>query len=136
MVTSKHKPILHVLCGKLASGKTTLAKRIAEDAGAVLFSEDLWLSKLFPGEIVHFSDYLSRSARFRAAIEPYVRTLLDRGISIVFDFAGNVQTERAWARSLCDAQKAPWYFIILRLPTSYARAVCDGVMTNALKVRK
>lgn len=106
MVTSKHNPILHILCGRLASGKTALAEQLAEDAGAVLFSEDLWLSKLFPGEIVNFSDYLSRSARFRAAIEPYVRTLLDRGISVVFDFAGNGPKERAWARSLCDTQQA------------------------------
>jgi predicted kinase len=96
-------PTLHVLCGKLASGKTTLAKQIADQSGAMLFCEDIWLSKLFPGEIATFADYLNRSARFRGALAPHVRSLLGRGTSVVLDFAGNVPQERAWARSLCDA---------------------------------
>jgi predicted kinase len=96
------EPTLHVLCGKLASGKTTLARRIAAESDAVLFCEDIWLSRLFPDEIVSFSDYLGRSARFRSAIAPHVENLLRRGVSVVFDFAGNVPQERAWARSLCD----------------------------------
>jgi len=99
---SAGEQVLHVLCGKLASGKTTLARQIAAEADAVLFCEDVWLSRLFPGEIASFGDYLSRSARFRSAIAPHVETLLRRGISVVFDFAGNVPQERAWARSLCE----------------------------------
>ncbi len=47
------KPTLHFLCGKLASGKTTLAQQIAKENHAVLISEDIWLSKLFPGEIIN-----------------------------------------------------------------------------------
>ena len=97
---------LHVLCGKLASGKTTLAKAIAAETGALLFSEDIWLTRLFPGEVATFADYLDRSRRFRTAIAPHVRTLLGRGVSVVFDFAGNVPQERAWALSLCDVGNA------------------------------
>jgi predicted kinase len=51
-------PTLHVLCGKLASGKTTLARRIAYENGAVSVSEDVWLSRLCPEEIATFEDYL------------------------------------------------------------------------------
>jgi predicted kinase len=102
----EHTSTLHVLCGKLASGKTTLAKAIARETGALLFSEDIWLSRLFPGEILTFADYLDRSRRFRNAIAPHVRMLLGRGVSLVFDFAGNVPQERAWARSLCDVENA------------------------------
>ena len=102
-MASAGEPTLHVLCGKLASGKTTLARQIAAESDAVLYCEDVWLSRLFPGEIVTFADYLSRSARFRSAIAPQVQNLLRRGLSVVFDFAGNVPRERAWARSLCDA---------------------------------
>lgn len=39
---------LHFVSGKLASGKTTLARRIAREQHAVLISEDLWLSRLYP----------------------------------------------------------------------------------------
>jgi predicted kinase len=100
---SAGEPTLHVLCGKLASGKTTLARQIAVESDGVLVCEDIWLSRLFPGEIVSFADYLSRSARFRRAIAPHVQDLLRRGIPVVFDFGGNVPQERAWVKSLCDA---------------------------------
>jgi len=118
---------LHFVCGKLASGKTTLAKRIADECDAVLFSEDVWLSKLFPGEIVDFRDYLSRSARFRSAIAPHVQSLLRHGVSVVFDFGGNVPQERAWVRSLCDPEK-------VRLVLHYLRA-SDEVCKRRLRRR-
>jgi predicted kinase len=109
---------LHVLCGKLASGKTTLARRIAEESGAVLVCEDIWLSRLFPGEIATFSDYLNRSARFRSALAPHVQSLLASGISVVFDFAGNVPRERSWARSLCVGPEV--FFVLHYLKASDA----------------
>jgi predicted kinase len=102
----ERRSTLHFLCGKLASGKTTLAARIAAESDAVLFCEDVWLSTLFPDEIECFADYLRRSARFRRAIAPHVQALLRRGVSVVFDFAGNVPQERAWVRSLGDGAGA------------------------------
>ena len=53
-----NKAVLHFICGKLGSGKTTLAKKIAKDPNAVCICEDIWLQKLFPSEIVNFKDYL------------------------------------------------------------------------------
>lgn len=93
---------LHVLSGKLASGKTTLAGRIAQEYGAVLICEDIWLDRLFPGEIGTFEDYLNRSRRFRSAIEPHLRALLQCDTPVVLDFAGNVPAERAWVRSVAE----------------------------------
>ena len=100
----KNKATLHFVSGKLASGKTTLAKRLAEKFNAILISEDVWLLTLFPGEIVNFTDYLERSARFRNAIATHVRNLLHNGVSVVLDFAGNAPKERAGVRSLCEAE--------------------------------
>jgi predicted kinase len=94
-------PTLHCLSGKLASGKTTLARRLAHSTGAVLISEDVWMSKLFPAPIVDFRDYRSRASRFRAALTPHIVQLLERGVSVVLDFGGNVPQERAGVRSLC-----------------------------------
>ena len=96
------KTTLHVLSGKLASGKTTLARRIAQECGAILIGEDIWLDRLFPGEIATFEDYLHRSRRFRSALEPHLRALLQCGTSVVLDFAGNVPAERAWVRGVAE----------------------------------
>src|SRR5437016_14276359 len=97
---------LHVVCGKLAAGKTTLAKDIAAEMAALLISEDVWLLTLFPDEIRTFGDYLQRSARFRRVLAPHVQGLLRSGVSVVLDFAGNVPRERAWARALSDESGA------------------------------
>jgi hypothetical protein len=37
---------LHFICGKAASGKTTLARELAARHGAVVFVEDEWLTLL------------------------------------------------------------------------------------------
>lgn len=96
-------PTLHFLSGKIAAGKTTLARRIAREAAAVLVCEDVWLAALFPEEIVSFEDYLSRSRRFRSVAGPHIQALLRCGSSVVLDFAGNVPAERAWVRGLAEA---------------------------------
>lgn len=90
---------LHFLCGRLASGKTTLARRIASEKNAVLFCEDEWLSKLSDG-IVSFDDYLKWSRRCRSVMAPLIVNSLRCGTSVVLDFAGNTPKERAWVRSL------------------------------------
>ena len=100
------KPTLHFVAGKLASGKTTLARRLANECDAILVSEDVWMRRLFQTPIADFRDYLDRSARFRDTIGPHVRELLRHGLSVVFDFGGNVPQERAWVRSLAETTTA------------------------------
>ncbi|MFN7696044.1 MAG: AAA family ATPase, partial [Burkholderiales bacterium] len=39
-------PTLHFFCGKAGAGKSTLAARIAQETGAVLISEDVWMTRL------------------------------------------------------------------------------------------
>ena len=45
------QPTLHLLCGKIASGKSTLANALKEEQAAVLLTEDHWLSRLYPDQI-------------------------------------------------------------------------------------
>jgi predicted kinase len=92
---------LHFISGRLAAGKTTLARQLAVDHHAVLISEDVWLSKLSDG-ISSFDDYLKWSRRCRSVMGPLVKDILRAGVSVVLDFAGNRIDERAWARSLSE----------------------------------
>ena len=41
-------PTLHLLCGKIASGKSTLANTLAAEHAAIVLSEDHWLAQLYP----------------------------------------------------------------------------------------
>ncbi len=38
---------LHLLCGKMASGKSTLSKELTKKHSAILLVEDIWLNPTF-----------------------------------------------------------------------------------------
>jgi predicted kinase len=96
---------LHFICGKAASGKTTLARKLAARHAAVLFCEDEWLTRL-EVRIDTLADFVRHARRLRAAIGPLAVRVLQLGVPVVFDFAGNTVNDRAWVRSLSDSASA------------------------------
>jgi predicted kinase len=96
---------LHFISGRIAAGKTTLARRIAAEHHAVFFCEDVWLSQLSDG-IASFEDYLKWSSRCRTVMGPLIVEILRAGASVVLDFAGNRISERAWVLGLAAEASA------------------------------
>ena len=74
------------LCGKMAAGKSTLARDLAQRQNAVLLVQDEFLNHLFPGEITDVSGFIKYSSRLSNALGPHVCALLSKGISVVLDF--------------------------------------------------
>src|SRR5215471_9299473 len=95
-----HEPTLYLLCGKIAAGKSTLARRLAARPATLLISEDHWTSSLFAGDLRTIDDYARFSARLRAAMGPHIVDILRQGLSIVLDFPANTISNRNWMRSL------------------------------------
>src|SRR5262249_15886727 len=60
---------LHFICGKAASGKTTLARELAARHAAVMFGEDEWLA-LLDAEINTLADHVRHSKRLKAVLAP------------------------------------------------------------------
>lgn len=89
-------------CGKMAAGKSTLARELADRENAVLLVQDDLLGALFPGEITDVQGFLKCSSRLKNALTPHVCAVLSRGISVVLDFPGNTRTQRAWFRELIE----------------------------------
>jgi predicted kinase len=94
------EPVLYLLCGKIAAGKSTLSKALASKPGTVLISEDHWTSHLFADELKTLEDYGRCSARLRAAMAPHVVALLKAGISVVLDFPANTLANRRWMHDI------------------------------------
>jgi len=82
-----------------------LSRKLASDNNAILISEDLWLSKLYPEEISTFDDYLRYSSRLKSVVSWHVRNILAQEISVVLDFPGNVPSQRQWFRLIFEAAK-------------------------------
>ncbi|MGD1912495.1 MAG: AAA family ATPase [Rivularia sp. (in: cyanobacteria)] len=97
------KPTLHFFCGKMASGKSTLAKSLAIESNAILMAEDIWLSKLYSEEINDFNDYLKYSSRLKGILSQHIQDILSQGTSIILDFPGNTPSQRNWFRSIFES---------------------------------
>ena len=115
------RPTLYLICGKIAAGKSTLAKKLAARPLTVLIGEDHWNSTLFPDEIRTIEDYGRYSNRLRRAMAPHVVALLKAGVSVVLDFQANTIAVRQWMRTLIDESGAAHELHFLDLPDETCR---------------
>lgn len=110
------------LCGKMAAGKSTLARGLAEREHAILLVQDQLLDCLYPGEITDIPGFVRCSSRLRSAIEPHVSALLARGIPVVLDFPGNTRVQRAWFRGLFEQADAGHELHFIDVPDAVCKA--------------
>ncbi|MEQ8896361.1 MAG: ATP-binding protein [Roseovarius sp.] len=96
------EPTLHMICGKIAAGKSTLASRLAGESGGVLIAEDDWLAALFGDQMTTIADYVRCAETLRGIMAPHVVALLRAGVSVVLDFPANTVETRRWMRGIVD----------------------------------
>jgi len=94
--------MLHILCGKMASGKSTLAEKLKEEHSAILISEDTCLERLYENEINDFEDYIKYTKRLRAVLFEHIVALLGKDIDVVLDFSANTMRQRLWFRKIFE----------------------------------
>jgi predicted kinase len=100
---SSKESTLHLVCGKIAAGKSTLANALGLMPGAILVKEDYWLARLYPDEQNSLADYIRNSTRLRDAMTAHLIELLKGGMTVVLDFPANTLASRAWMRTLFEA---------------------------------
>ncbi|QSX36564.1 AAA family ATPase [Shewanella sedimentimangrovi] len=97
----KTGPSLTFFCGKMGAGKSTHAKRLAQEKNAVLLSEDECLAAFYPDQIHSIADYLKYSALIKPFIKSHVQRILGAGTQVVMDFPANTAAQRRWFLALC-----------------------------------
>lgn len=116
------QPTLHLLCGKIAAGKSTLARRLACAPATVLISEDSWLSRLYPGEIASLTDYIRCSSRLGDVMGGHVEALLQAGLCVVLDFPANTPERRRWMRGIFERAGAAHQLHYLKVSDADCKA--------------
>ncbi|MBO5344420.1 MAG: ATP-binding protein [Clostridia bacterium] len=86
-----------LLCGKIGSGKTTLAKQLEKEKSFVCFSADEKMLKNY-GEIHDKNEFREKLAECISQIFKESLSLLQKGISVVLDSGFWTKKERDEAR--------------------------------------
>lgn len=115
-------PTLHMICGRIAAGKSTLAAQLGREARTVVISEDAWLAALYVDEMTSIADYLRCTARLRGIVGPHVSSLLNAGVSVVLDFQANTVDARDWMRRILAETDAAHILHLLDVPEDVCRA--------------
>lgn len=110
------------LCGRMAAGKSTLARELAARENAMLFVQDDWLDALYPNGVINVATFLEYSGRINKLLAPVVTDLLSRGVSVVLDFPGNTRNQRAWFREIIEHAGAAHELHYLDTPDAICKA--------------
>lgn len=119
---STELPSLHLVCGKIASGKSTLAAALGQSPGTVVIAEDDWLPALYRGEMSTISDYVRCAGRLQEVLGPHVAAILRAGASVVLDFPANTIASRAWMRQVIRTAGVPHKLHCLDVPDEICMA--------------
>ena len=124
---SPDTPVLHMMCGKIAAGKSTLSAKLCQAEKTVLIAQDDWLAALYSDQLATGQDYLRSSERLAKIMAPHVSELLKAGVSVVLDFPANTPQQRAWMRDVIATNGARHQMHVLDAP--------DAVCLKRLKAR-
>ncbi len=103
---SENSPTLHLVCGKIASGKSTLTAKLGSRDATIVIAEDDWLAALYADEMSTVPDYVRCAAKLQNVMGPHVASLLNAGLSVVLDFPANTIAKRTWMRGIIQQTKA------------------------------
>ena len=115
-------PTLHLMCGKIASGKSSLAAKLGGMEGTVVIAEDDWLSALYADEMSSIADYVRCTSKLRKIVGPHVASLLNAGASVVLDFQANTVEARTWMRGILAQTNAAHQLHVLEVPDAICLA--------------
>ena len=136
MTVDRKRPVLHLVCGMIGAGKTTLAKQIEQDTGAIRFCPDEWLLALM--QDVHDRGEMDR---LRPAVEALqwsvARSLLGAGVDVVLENGFWIRQERL---DYCSQGKAlgaevRLYFLDLPRDELLRRVAVRNEVTDARSLK-
>ena len=91
---SYQKPVAHIVVGFIGSGKTTLARKLERETGAVRFTKDEWMVRLF-GNTPPKDKFEEYDNKMASLARDMALKCLKAGISVIID-------EGFWAKEQRD----------------------------------
>ncbi len=92
---AKNKTKLHIICGFVGAGKTTLAKKLEKQYKAIRFSTDEWMIELFNFKGDFGKKYIDSKKRSKEFIWKLSKKILLLERDVILDFGFWSKKERA-----------------------------------------
>lgn len=119
--SSRKKPVAHIVIGFIGSGKTTFARQLEKETGAVRFTKDEWMVRLFgntpPKDT--FEEYDSKMASLSTDM---ALKCLAAGIDIILDEGFWVKEQRDEIRERVQRVGAIPRMYYLKVPREVMKA--------------
>ena len=113
---------LHLVCGLICAGKSTLCNALAVQPNTVLLGEDHWLKTLYGPEMQTVSDYVTYSKRLQNLLASHVANLLQTGATVVLDFPANTLKQRSWLMAVIEQANCQHTLHVLDVPIEDCKA--------------
>jgi predicted kinase len=107
--------LVHLLCGRTGSGKTTFARELEREQRAVLLSVDEWMIRLF-GHRMERELFDTRLAVCKELAYDLAERIARMGIDVVLDFGFWSRTERDAIRARFSANSTAYAFYFFDVP--------------------
>ena len=105
---------VYILCGKIASGKTTYARELKEKQKAIILSCDDLLLTLFDGCLGDKHDDIVK--RCSAFFNSQAEELIKIGIDVILDFGYWTKSERTAARDYFKTKNIETQLVYFKIP--------------------
>jgi predicted kinase len=92
---SNKQAAAYIICGFIGAGKTTFAKKLENETGAIRITKDEWMVKIFGNNITSDKNFEEYDKKVTALAKQVAFKILESGSSVIID-------EGFWARSQRD----------------------------------
>ena len=89
------KPTAYVICGFIGAGKTTFAKKLEKETGAIRITKDEWIAKIFGNKITSDNKFAEYDKNITQLAKHIAFKILKSGKDVILD-------EGFWTKSQRD----------------------------------
>ena len=91
---SKKQPIAYVICGFIGTGKTTFARKLEKETGAIRVTKDEWIIKIFGNKITLDNNFEVYDKNITKLATDIAFKILNAGKDVIIDEGFWVKSQR------------------------------------------
>src|SRR3989338_9394821 len=91
---SKKQPTAYVICGFIGAGKTTFARKLEKETGAIRVTKDEWIIKIFGNKITSDNTFAEYDKRITELAKNIAFKILKSGRDVIIDEGFWVKSQR------------------------------------------